>query len=120
MTLDEYDEYCGSLPGANHVVQWGGSHVWKVGSKLFAVAAPGQDGAGDPAVTFKASEMSFEMLKDQPGCRPAPYLASRGMKWIQRVTGISMDDAALKQYIAESHRLAAANLRRAERAAIGI
>ncbi len=25
----------------------------------------------------------YEVLKDQPGLRPAPYLASRGMKWIQ-------------------------------------
>ena len=31
------------------------------------------------AVTFKCSQMSYELLKDKPGCRPAPYLASRGI-----------------------------------------
>jgi hypothetical protein len=31
MTLDEYNSFCGSLPFATHVVQWGGAHVWKVG-----------------------------------------------------------------------------------------
>ena len=47
----------------------------------------------------------IDILKDQPGLRPAPYLASRGMKWIQRQTEESMDDEALKDYIRESHRL---------------
>ena len=37
--------------------------------------------------------MSFEMLKSEPGLRPAPYLASRGMLWIQRTGDESMDDA---------------------------
>jgi predicted DNA-binding protein (MmcQ/YjbR family) len=120
MTLDEYNSFCTSLPGANHVVQWGGSHVWKVGSKLFAVAALGQEAAGDPLVTFKVSDMSFELLKDAAGCRPAPYLASRGMKWIQRISAHSMDDDALRQYIVESHRIVAARLTRAERARLGV
>jgi predicted DNA-binding protein (MmcQ/YjbR family) len=120
MTLDEYNAFCRSLPGANHAVQWGGSHVWKVGPKLFAVAALGQEIVGDPFVTFKVSDMSYEMLKDEDGCRPAPYLASRGMKWIQRMSDASMDDAALRVYIAESYRLVAEKLPRAQRAALGI
>lgn len=120
MTLDEFNSFCQSLPGANHVVQWGGSHVWKVGSKLFAVAALGQESAGDPFVTFKVSDMSFEMLKEEDGCRPAPYLASRGMKWIQRTSDASMNDEALRQYLAESYRLVAAKLTRAERLVLGI
>lgn len=120
MTLNEYNSFCATLPGANHIVQWGGSHVWKAGPKLFAVAALGQETAGDPFVTFKVSDMSFELLKDQPGCRPAPYLASRGMKWIQRMTDASMDDAALREYLAESHRLVAAKLTRAQRSALGL
>ncbi len=115
MTLDDYNAFCASLPGTSHVVQWGGSHVWKVGPKLFAVAALGQETAGDPFVTFKVSDMSFEMLKDEAGCRPAPYLASRGMKWIQRTSDASMDDEALQQYLAESHRLVAEKLTKAER-----
>lgn len=120
MSLEEYNNFCATLPGANHVVQWGGSHVWKVGPKLFAVAALGQETTGDPYVTFKVSDMSFEMLKDQAGCRPAPYLASRGMKWIQRTSDASMDDVALRDYIAESHRLVATKLTRTERAALGL
>ncbi len=32
------------------------------------------------------------------------------MKWIQRQTAETMDDAALKEYLGESHRLVAAGL----------
>ena len=37
------------------------------------------------------------------------------MKWIQRTSSESMDDEALKDYIAESHRLVAAKLTRKAR-----
>ena len=68
------------LPATTHVVQWGGSHVWKVGGKVFAV---GGLGAVETCFTFKVSDLAYEMLKQLPGLRPAPYLASRGLKWIQ-------------------------------------
>ncbi len=121
MTLDEYNTFCRSLKGTNHVVQWGASHVWKVGSKVFAIASQWEAGADDPPhVTFKTSEMSYDLLKDAPGCRPAPYLASRGMKWIQRTSIETLDDAALRDYLAESHRLAAAGLTRKARVELGL
>jgi len=120
MTLDEYNTFCTSLAATTHVVQWGGAHVWKVGGKVFAIASQWDTGPdGPPHVTFKTSEMSFDLLKDQPGCRPAPYLASRGMKWIQRVSAESMDDAALKDYLRESHRLVALGLTKKARASLG-
>ena len=118
MTLDEYNTFCVSLPHANHVVQWGGAHVWKVASKVFAIG--GWDDGAALAVTFKCSPMSFEMLKSAPGLRPAPYLASRGMSWIQRTGGASMDDEALKDYLRESHRLAGMNLPKKMQAALGL
>jgi predicted DNA-binding protein (MmcQ/YjbR family) len=120
MTLDDYNAFCASLPATTHVVQWGGAHVWKVGGKVFAIASQWDTGPdGPPYVTFKTSEMSFDLLKDQLGCRPAPYLASRGMKWIQRVSPESMDDAALKDYLGESHRLVAVGLTKRARAELG-
>ena len=103
MTLDDYSRFCASLPFSAHVVQWGGSHVWKVGGKVFAIA--GLDERAELAVTFKCSELAYDILKDQPGLRPAPHLASRGMKWIQCRTAESMDDSALRDYLRESRRL---------------
>ena len=63
-----------------YVVQSGGSHVWKVGSKVFAI---GGWGDGEPGYTFKVTALSYEILRNQPGLRTAPYLATRGMTWIQ-------------------------------------
>ena len=118
MTLDDYNSLCASLPQTTHVVQWGGAHVWKVGGKVFAIG--GWNDGEQLFVTFKCSEMAYDILKDQPGCRPAPYLASRGMKWIQRQTSQSMDDAALKDYLGESHRLVVLKLTKQTRKELGL
>ena len=118
MILDEYNTFCASLPLANHVVQWGGAHVWKVVSKVFAIG--GWDDGEELFVTFKCSPMSFELLKSEPGLRPAPYLASRGMLWIQRTGDGSMDDPALRDYLRESHRLAGMNLPKRVRRELGL
>jgi predicted DNA-binding protein (MmcQ/YjbR family) len=83
MDLEAYNAFCAGLPATTHVVQWGGAHVWKVGGKVFAIA--GWNDSDELAVTFKVSELAFDILREQPGLRPAPYLASRGMTWIQRV-----------------------------------
>jgi predicted DNA-binding protein (MmcQ/YjbR family) len=116
MRLEEYNAFCGTLSQTTHVVQWGGAHVWKVGGKVFAVAGWGDD----LSVTFKCSRFSFELLKEQAGLRPAPYLASRGMSWIQRTSEASMDDASLRDYIRESHRLAALNLTKKMQQELGL
>ncbi len=118
MQLDDYNAYCASLPGTTHVVQWGGAHVWKVGGKVFAIG--GWSAGEELAVTFKVTELAFDILREQPGLRPAPYLASRGMKWIQRISSDAMDDEALEDYLAESHRLIAAGLKRKLRRELGL
>jgi len=111
MKLDDYNGFCASLAHATHVVQWGGSHVWKVGGKVFVIGGWNKEDDSDFLCTsFKVSEIGYEMLKDQPGLRPAPYLASRGMKWIQRTSDESMSDAELKDRLRDSHRLVSLNL----------
>jgi predicted DNA-binding protein (MmcQ/YjbR family) len=121
MTLAQYNAFCKSLPHAHHVVQWGGAHVWKVGGlkdgKVFAIGW--FDGSVDEGITFKCSPMSFELLKEQEGCRPAPYLASRGMKWIQRTNDTFLGDKDLKAYLAESHKRAATSLTKKRQRELG-
>lgn len=108
MTLDEHNAYCGSLPHSTHVVQWGESHVWKIGGKVFAI---GGEESGDLArCSFKVSPMSFDIMKTQPGLRGAPHLASRGMKWIQRTSDETLSDDELKAYLAESYRIVGTGL----------
>ncbi|WP_396589025.1 MmcQ/YjbR family DNA-binding protein [Bermanella sp. R86510] len=118
MTYDEYNQFCSSLPATTYCIQWGGAHVWKVGGKVFAIA--GWEKNDKPAVTFKASELDFEILQDIPGYRPAPYMASRGLKWIQHydVSEQTLDD--LKYYIQESHRLVSLGLSKKRQKELGL
>lgn len=118
MTYEEYNAFCGSLPATTYVCQWGGSHVWKVGGKVFAIGGWKKD--GEVGITFKTSDLSYEILKEQPGLRPAPYLASRGMKWIQHYAEPGLDDEGLKQYLTESHRIVASGLSKKKRQELGL
>ena len=117
MTRDEFNAFCASLKQTTHVVQWGNSDVWKVGGKLFAVGgwADGKD-----AFTFKASELAYEVLSDQPGIRPAPYLASRGMKWLQNYAEPGLSDEELKKHLIHSYDMVVAKLTKKKRAELGL
>jgi len=108
MTYKEFNEFCGALKATSHVIQWGGAHVWKVGAKVFAIG--GWEKADKPAFTFKTSEINFHLLSDQLGYRPAPYFASRGMKWIQQYDAPDTEDEELLYYLKESHRIVSLGL----------
>ena len=120
MKLQAFNDHCAALPHTAHVVQWGGAHVWKVGGakgKMFAIGWPQADSM---LVTFKVSPLAYDILKEQEGLIPAPYLASRGMTWIQRVTDATMDDAALLDYLKASHRLCALALPKTVQKQLGL
>ncbi|EGF89505.1 hypothetical protein ABI_39190 [Asticcacaulis biprosthecium C19] len=117
MTPESCNAFCAGLPATSHVVQWGGSDVWKVGGKVFVVAS---EENGHFAVSFKVSELAFEALRDHPDCRPAPYLASRGMKWIQYYRGDVMDDGELEDLLRQSHSIVAAGLPKKTRVSLGL
>lgn len=118
MNREQYNDFCAALPATTHVVQWGGADVWKVGGKVFAIG--GWSDGTEPHVTFKTTPLAFDILKDQAGCRPAPYLASRGMKWIQRTDATTMSDEDLRDYIRMSHRLVAEGLTKKRQAELGL
>ncbi len=117
MTREELCQFCAALPHATHVVQWGNADVYKIGGKVFAVIGMGDTGA---SVTFKASEMAFEILSDSPGLRPAPYMASRGLKWIQNYAEPGLPDDSLKDHIKASYDMAAQGLTKKKRAELGL
>jgi len=117
MIYEEFNTFCRSLPATTYVVQWGGSHVWKVGGKVFAIGGWQDD---EPSFTFKVSEISYEMLKDQPGLRPAPYLASRGMKWIQHFARPGLSDGELQDYLRRSHAIVSVGLSKKKRLELGL
>ena len=118
MTVDEFNEYCGGFPATSYVVQWGGSHVWKVGGKVFAIGGLSKEKT--TAYTFKTSDQNYHFLEMKPGYRPAPYLASRGMKWIQQYDAPASEDDELKYYIAESHKLVSLGLTKKKQKELGL
>ena len=117
MTRDELNQFCAALPQTTHVVQWGNADVYKVGGKVFAVIGMGDTGA---SVTFKASEMAFEILSDSPGLRPAPYMASRGLKWIQHYAEPGLSDDSLRDHIQASYEMVIAGLTKKKRADLSL
>lgn len=117
MTYDEFNEFCCGLIATTHVIQWGGAHVWKVGGKVFAIGGWAND---QPAYTFKTSELSYEILKDQDGLRPAPYLASRGLKWIQHYDQQGLSDDDLKDYLSRSHHIVSLGLSKKKQRELGL
>ena len=118
MTYGEFNEFCRSLAATTHVIQWGGADVWKVGGKVFAIG--GWDDGSQARFTFKVSELGYEILKEQPGLRPAPYFATRGMKWIQHYEAPGLPEDDLKAYLRESHRIVSLGLSRKRRRELGL
>lgn len=118
MTRKEFNLFCAAMPATTHVVQWGGSDVWKVGGKVFAIC--GWSEGEMPGITFKCSPVTFEVLRDRPGLRPAPYLASRGMNWIQRHGLPGLGDDELRDHLERSYELVAAGLTRKARRELGL
>ncbi|KZK96714.1 MULTISPECIES: MmcQ/YjbR family DNA-binding protein [unclassified Pseudovibrio] len=111
MTRDEFDNYCKSLVGTSNVIQWGNASVWKVGGKIFAICSnwgedrPEMEGI---KISFKCSELSYQILTEQECVIPAPYLARA--KWVQIETAQAMADEDIKDYVREAHSIIARKL----------
>lgn len=118
MTYDEFNQFCAALPATTSVIQWGNSYVWKVGGKVFAIGGWSKEGA--PAFVFKTTDYDFHFLSNKEGYRPAPYLASRGMKWIQQFEGSKELDEELIYYLQESYRIVSLGLTKKKQKELGL
>ncbi|MBA4793087.1 MAG: MmcQ/YjbR family DNA-binding protein [Phenylobacterium sp.] len=112
MTPEAIEACALALPGATLSVQWGDDHVFKVGGKMFAVLGS----AG--GLSFKASDLAFEVLTEGGPARPAPYLARA--KWVRFDDLDSLDPDEVADWLATAHGLVAAKLTRAQRREIGL
>lgn len=114
----EFNQFCETLKASSYVVQWRNSHVWKVGGKVYAIGFTLKNGA--TAYTFKTSDLNYNFLCHHDSYRPAPYFASRGMKWIQQIETSANLDEELKYYLSESHRLVSSALSKKKQIDLGI
>ena len=111
MTREEIEAIALALPATSKVVQWGGSDVYKVGGKVFAICGL----AG--GLSFKVTEIGYMVLTDDGPGRQAPYLA-KGQWVIVDLDDLEAEDAA--GWIATSHSLIAAKLTRKARQELGL
>ena len=111
MTLEVVEAIAMALPAATKVVQWGGSDVYKVGGKVFAI------GGLSGGLSFKVSEIGFEVLTYGGPARQAPYLAKG--HWVIVDLG-DLDAADAAGWLATAHSLIAAKLTRKARAELGL
>jgi predicted DNA-binding protein (MmcQ/YjbR family) len=111
VTREEVEACAIALPAATRVVQWGGSDVYKVGGKVFAIC--GLSGG----LSFKVSPIGYEVLTSDGPARQAPYLA-KGHWVIVDLDDLDPQDAA--GWLATAHSLIAGKLTRAVRAELGV
>ena len=112
MTPKQVDAYCRRLPAATRTVQWEGVTVFKVGGKMFAIVG------GMGGLSFKVSDIAYEVLTESGHARPAPYLARA--RWVHLDDPADWPDDELAEHLAIAHGLVAAKLTKKARAALGL
>ena len=103
--------------GAEIAHQWGGASVGKVGGKIFAIHSYWRDDEKSH-VSFKCSDLSFELLPGLEGITAAKYLARA--KWVDVAKASVLSDDEIAAYIVEAHRLVVAKLPKRVRAELGL
>src|SRR5258707_6641763 len=98
MNIDLIRKYCLSLPHSTETVQWGGDLVFKIGGKMYAVAALEP---GDHWLSFKCSPEDFAELVEREGVIPAPYLARA--QWVALETSDAVKGAELKELLRQAY-----------------
>lgn len=113
MRREGFETFVMRLPAVTLVRQWRDDSVAKVGGKIFALLDrdPGE-------VWCKVSDMSFDLLTELPGIRPAPYFARAG--WVAISVGSPLDAAEVEAYVVEAHRLVATKLSKKLRQQLGL
>jgi predicted DNA-binding protein (MmcQ/YjbR family) len=114
MNIEKFRKHCLSMPGTTETVQWGNDLVFKVGGRMFAVAA--LDVAASHRVSFKCSDEGFAELQEFEGAVPAPYLARA--KWIALERFDALGDREIQARLAEAYALVFAKLTKKEQAKI--
>jgi predicted DNA-binding protein (MmcQ/YjbR family) len=105
MSVEWVRQHCLSFPNATEQVQWGNDLVFKIGGKMFAVAALEP---GDHLFSFKTTPEGFAELTEKPGIVPAPYLARAN--WVAFQRADALPRAETKKLLRQSYDLVLASL----------
>ncbi len=105
MNIEWVRRFCMSLPHTTETVQWGGDLVFKIGGKMFAVAALD---VGPVCMSFKCTPETFAELVERPGIIPAPYAAR--YHWVALENEDALPVAEIKRLLILSYDLVFAKL----------
>lgn len=104
---------CLALPGVTLDHPFGDQHdAYRIGGKMFVMV--GAEGG----VSFKVSDIAYEVLTETGQARPAPYLARA--RWVNLPDPEAWDDEELAEHFAIAHRIVAAKLTKKVRAGLGL
>ena len=105
MSIDWLRAFCLSLAHTTEQIQWEDDLVFKIGGKMYAVAAlePGAH-----LLSLKCSDEDFAELVERPGIIPAPYLARA--HWVAIESENTVPSEELKQLLTRAHALVFAKL----------
>ena len=115
MDIETLRRYCLSLPHATEGIQWGNNLLFRIGAKMFAIAALDQTPV---TVSFKCTAEEFAELTEREGIIPAPYLARN--KWVMLESLDALPRAELKRLIEDSYAMVAAKLPKKTRIELGL
>ena len=113
MNIDWVRKYCLSLPHTTEIVQWGDDLVFKIGGKMYAVAALVP---GDHWLSFKCTPEDFAALTECAGIVPAPYMARA--QWVSLETEDALSRAEIKRLVRHAYDLIFAKLPKKTQAAL--
>ena len=116
MNVERFRTLCLSMPGATEHVQWGNDLVFKVGGRMFAVAA--LDADARHRVSFKCSDEQFVELQEHEGVAPAPYLARA--KWLALERFDALDDRTIDACVRGAYALVKMKLTKKEQAGLSV
>jgi predicted DNA-binding protein (MmcQ/YjbR family) len=106
MDIESARSFCLSLPAATEGIQWDNDLLFRIGGKMFAVAA--LDPASPNRLSFKCSPEKFEEMIELDGIIPAPYMARN--KWVSLQRFDALSDGEVKSLIKNSYEMVFAKL----------
>ena len=113
MTLERVRAICLKFPHATEQIQWGNDLVFKIGGKMFAVAALENTGK---ALAFKCTPEEFGLLTENEGIIPAPYLARA--HWVSLEKFDTLSASELSRRLRDSYDLVFGGLTKKAQAAL--
>lgn len=106
MTPAELEKLCAGWPGVASSIKWEDDLVFTVAAKMFVVI--GLSGQHRNQISFKVDPERFLELTDQPGMKPAPYMARAF--WISIFEPERFKPAELEAFVRRSYELVRSGL----------